>query len=95
MLLIGRLAGVAVLVWFYLTAKKKGEPPLKWALLGFIGYWLAWGLVYLTIVKGLIGMSQGNFTMAFLIYQLPVAIAISICFFIRRKLIADAAAEKN
>lgn len=95
MLLIGRLAGVAVLVWFYLTAKKKGEPPFKWALLGFIGYWLAWGLVYLTIVKSLIGMSQGNFTMAFLIYQLPVAIAISICFLIRKKLISDATAEKN
>jgi hypothetical protein len=95
MLLIGRLAGVAILVWFYLTAKEKGEPPLKWALLGFIGYWLAWGLVYLTIVKGLAGMIQGNFTMAFLVYQLPVVIAIGACFFIRKKLIADATAEKS
>jgi hypothetical protein len=95
MLLIGRLAGVAVLVWFYLTAKKKGEPPVKWALLGFIGYWLAWGLVYLTIVKALAGMIQGNFAMAFFIYQLPVVIAIGACFFIRKKLIADANAEKN
>ncbi|MGZ8143104.1 MAG: hypothetical protein ACXW0L_02350 [Methylosarcina sp.] len=95
MLLIGRLAGVAILVWFYLTAKKKGESPVKWALLGFIGYWLTWGLVYLTIVKSLAGMIQGNFAMAFFIYQLPVAIAIGACFFIRKKLIADASAEKN
>jgi hypothetical protein len=95
MLLIGRLAGVAVLVWFYITAKNKGEPPLKWALLGFIGYWLAWGLVYLTLVKSLVGMIQGNFMMAFFVYQLPVVIAVGVCFFIRKKLIADAAGGKN
>ena len=36
-------AGIAVLVWFYLTAKEKGEHRFNWAIVGLIGYWLVWG----------------------------------------------------
>lgn len=95
MLFLARFAGVAVLVWFYLTAKDKGEPPIKWAILGFIGYWLVWWLVNLTVVKNIVGMFPTNFTAIFLVNQIPALIAIGVCFFIRKKLIADAAAEKN
>ncbi len=34
MLLLAKFAGIAVLVWFYLTAKEKGEPAIKWAIIG-------------------------------------------------------------
>ncbi len=94
MLFLARFAGVAVLVWFYLTAKDKGEPPIKWAILGFIGYWLVWWLVNLTVVKNMVGMFPTNFTAIFLVTQIPALIAIGASFFIRKKLIADAA-EKN
>ena len=32
MLFLAKFAGIVVLVWFYLTAKDKGEPPVKWAI---------------------------------------------------------------
>ena len=50
MLFLAKFAGIAVLVWFYLTAKDKGEQPLKWAIIGLIGYWIAWWAVRLTVV---------------------------------------------
>jgi len=42
MLFLAKFAGIVVLVWFYLSAKDKGEPPVKWAIIGLIGYWIAW-----------------------------------------------------
>lgn len=95
MLFLARFAGVAILIWFYLTAKKKGEPPIKWALLGFIGYWITWWLVNLTIVKSMAGMIPHSFTVAFLVNQIPAVVAICASVFIRKKLIADAAPEKK
>ncbi|MGR9088366.1 MAG: hypothetical protein ACU841_15040 [Gammaproteobacteria bacterium] len=95
MLLLARIAGVVVLVWFYITAKNTGEPPIKWALLGLIGYWLTWWIVNLTVVRGLSGMIHGSFAMAFLIYMIPAITGVVVCVFIRKKLIADAKAEKN
>lgn len=91
MLYLAKFAGIAVLVWFYLTAKEKGEPAVKWAIIGLIGYWLAWWLVNLTVVKGLAGMAPKNLTMLFLVNQVPAFGAIVAAFFIRKKLLADAA----
>ncbi len=51
MLFLAKFAGIAVLVWFYLTAKDKGEQPFKWAIVGLIGYWIAWWAVKLTVVS--------------------------------------------
>jgi uncharacterized membrane-anchored protein len=90
MLLLARLAGVAVFLWFYFTAKEKGEPPFKWAILGFIGYWLAWWLLNLTIAA----MIPSGHMMEFLVHQIPAVGAIGACFFIRKKLIADADTAK-
>ena len=96
MLLLSKLAAIAILIWFYLTAKEKGEPPLKWVILAFIGYWLTWWLVNLTIVNGLFGgMMPKSFMVAFLVNQIPAIGAICASFFIRKKLIADASAEKS
>ena len=53
MLFLAKFAGIAVLVWFYLTAKDKGEQPIKWAIIGLIGYWIAWWVVRLTVVAAL------------------------------------------
>ncbi|MGR8980866.1 MAG: hypothetical protein ACU84H_12365 [Gammaproteobacteria bacterium] len=94
---LARFAAVAVLVWFYLTAKKKNQPPVKWAIIGFIGYWLTWGLVNLTLVKAMAAIIPSSFTMAFLVNQIPALAAICASYFIRKKLIsdADAAAGEN
>jgi hypothetical protein len=94
MLLLAKFAGIAVLVWFYLTAKEKGEQPVKWAVIGLIGYWITWWALRLTIVEGLSGGALSrNPTTAFLIFQIPALCAIGAAFLIRKKLISDSAVK--
>ena len=95
MLFLAKFAGVAVLVWFYLTAKDKGEQPFKWAIIGLIGYWIAWWVVRLTVVAALSGLVAKSAMMTFLVIQIPAFCAIAAAFFIRKKLLADADAENN
>lgn len=94
MLLLSRLAGLAILVWFYLSAKKVGEPPVKWAVIGFIGYWITWFLVNLTVVKSMAAVMKGSMAMALLVNLTPAVIGIIACYFIKKKLIADTSAGK-
>lgn len=94
MLHLARFAAIAVLVWFYMTAKEKGESPINWAIIGLIGYWITWWMVKLTVVSALSGMVAKNPTGTFLLVQIPALCAIAAAFLIRKKLLADAA-EKN
>jgi hypothetical protein len=91
MLFLAKFAGIAVLVWFYLTAKNKGEPPFKWAIIGLIGYWIAWWVVRLTVVTALSGVVAKSAMMTFIVIQIPALCAIAAAVFIRKKLLADAA----
>ena len=80
-------SGVGVLVWFYLTAKEKGEHRFNWAIVGLIGYWLAWGGVKLVLtISGLV--AKGTI-MAVIVNQIPVICAIGAAFIVRRKLLSD------
>ena len=90
MLLLAILGGIAVLVWFYLTAKDKGEPRFNWAITGLIGYWIAWGAVRLTVVAALSGLVAKGSIMAIIVIQIPALCAITAAVFIRKKLLADA-----
>ncbi|MFZ2406457.1 MAG: hypothetical protein WAW41_15080 [Methylobacter sp.] len=94
MLHLARFAAIAVLVWFYMTAKEKGEPPINWAITGLIGYWITWWAVKLTVVSALSGMVAKNPTGTFLLVQIPALCAIGASFLIRKKLLSDAA-EKD
>lgn len=94
MLHLARFAAVAVLVWFYMTAKEKGEPPINWAITGLIGYWIAWWAVKLTVVSALSGIFAKNPTGTFLLVQIPALCAIGAAFLIRKKLLADAAEKE-
>ncbi|MFZ2171474.1 MAG: hypothetical protein WAW61_17770 [Methylococcaceae bacterium] len=95
MLLLAKFAGIVVLVWFYITAKDQGEQPIKWAIIGLIGYWIAWWAVNLTVVSALSSLFPKNFTAVFIIAQIPAVCAVGAAFLIRKKLLADAEAEKN
>jgi hypothetical protein len=95
MLFLAKLAGVAILVWFFLTAKSQGEQPYKWAIIGLIGYWTAWWAIKLTVVTALAGIVGKSATMSFLLIQIPALGAIAIAFFIRKKLLADAAGKTS
>jgi hypothetical protein len=91
MLFLAKFGGIVVLVWFYLTAKDKGEPSFKWAIIGVIGYWIAWWAVKLTVVNALAGLVAKSAMMTFIVIQIPALCAIAAAFLIRKKLLADAA----
>ena len=95
MLFLAKLAGIAVLVWFFLTAKSQGEQPYKWAIIGLIGYWTTWWAIKLTVVTALAGLVAKSATMTFLLVQIPAICAIAVAFFIRKKLLADIAEKKS
>ncbi|NOT10882.1 MAG: hypothetical protein HOP23_03450 [Methylococcaceae bacterium] len=94
MLYLAKFAGIAVLVWFYLTAKDKGESGVQWAIIGLIGYWVTWWLVKLTVLSALVGMVSKTVTMVFLVTQIPAFCAIAAAVVIRKKLLTDAAGKK-
>lgn len=93
MLYPAKFAGLAILVWFYLTAKEKQQPAVQWAVIGIIGYWLTWWLVKLSVLHPLGDMFVKSPTSMFLVTQIPAIAGICACFFIRKKLIANAAKE--
>jgi len=84
MLLLAKAAGIAILVWFYLTAKNQGEPPIKWAVIGLMGYWIAWWCVKLTAVAVLSGLVAKSATGTFMLLQIPALIGIGAAFLIRK-----------
>lgn len=90
MLLLAKAAGIIILVWFYLTAKNHGEPPIKWAVIGVMGYWIAWWAIKLTLVSALSGLVAKSGTGTFLLLQIPAIIGVGAAFLIRKKLLADA-----
>ncbi len=89
MLLLARIAGIAVMIWFFLTAKEKGEPAFKWAIIGLIGYWIVWWLVNLTVFSVMKGLIPKSMTMVFIANQIPALCAIFAAFLIRKKLLSD------
>lgn len=90
MLILARLAAIAVLVWFFLSAKEKGQSVVNWVIVGLLGYWIAWFAVKLTFVAAFSAMFAKSATGTFLLLQVPTLAAIAAAYFVRRKLISDA-----
>jgi hypothetical protein len=89
MLFLAKLGGILVLIWFYLTGKKLGETPVRWAIIGLVGYWVSWWLGEELILSNLEGMFSKNPVMIFLVTQIPVVCGLVAVFFVRKKLIKD------
>ena len=89
MLILAKLVGILTLVWFYLTAQKQGESGIKWAIIGLIGYWVAWWLGNALILSSLSGMFTKSPVMVFLITQIPVVCGVGAAILVRNKLIKD------
>ena len=83
MLLLAKILAVAVVVWFYLAAREHKQPPLNWAVIGFIGYGLGWGITY-----GL--MHVLSMKMNVMVMQIPAFAGAFAAYLVREKLIADA-----
>jgi hypothetical protein len=95
MLLLAKLTGVLVLVWFFTTGKKMGENPIKWAIIGLIGYWLAWWIGNKLILGSLVGMFSKKTFIIYLVTQIPVVCGAVAAFFVRKKLIKIAEKEQG
>lgn len=90
MMILAKLAGILSMVWFYFTGKKMGEPPVKWAIIGLIGYWLSWWLSRELILSNLIGVFTKNTTLIYLVTQIPMICGVIAIIFVRKKLISNA-----
>lgn len=93
MLLPAKLAGILILVWFYHSGKKVGEPGIKWAIIGVIGYWITWWLANQLILAPLTPKFTQGSAMVFLLTQVPMLLAVAAGFLIRKKLISDVAKD--
>jgi uncharacterized membrane protein YuzA (DUF378 family) len=91
MLILAKVLAIAVLVWFYTTARDKGEPAINWAVTGFIGYVIVWGLIYALINKLFGTNAKGSFV----IMQIPALCAIAATYFIRQKLCSNVAEKEG
>ncbi|MFZ2726959.1 MAG: hypothetical protein WAX77_11955 [Methylococcaceae bacterium] len=89
MLFFAKVAGIAVLVWFYLTAKNNNQSAIQWAIIGVIGYWITWWLVKLTVVAVLTPLVAKSFAGTVAVVQIPALVALAAAFFIRKKLLSD------
>jgi hypothetical protein len=94
MLLLTKLAALGVIIWFYLTADKNGEPPVKWAIIGLIGYGLAWLLIDFVLDNALSAAMAKSKGGSFIIGQFPVLGGLIAAYFIRKKLVGDAKTTK-
>lgn len=79
MFILAKMVGIIVLVWFAMSAKSYGEYWLRWAIVGLIGYWLTWTLLYITLS----------------IPIAPTFVALAVTYFIRKKLVYDANKNKT
>ncbi|CAG1020140.1 hypothetical protein DOJK_00120 [Patescibacteria group bacterium] len=95
MLILAKVFAILVLVWFYQTARDKGEPAINWAVTGFIGYAIVWAMLRFTLVSMLWKAVEKNVTMGFLLVQIPAVCGVIAAYFIRKILIAKAEAAKN
>ena len=89
---LAKVAGIAILIWFYQSAKKNNENGINWAIIGLIGFWLVWWIVTLTVANPWLDSftKGGPVVLLLLIRQLPAIAGIVVAFFIRKKLIASA-----
>lgn len=81
-MLLAKIAAVAILVWFYYSAKDHNQEPFKWIIIGLIGFGITWEAAHL-----LTDALTNNRIVA---STLPAVIATVGAALVRQKLLADA-----
>jgi len=90
MLLLAKLAALGVIIWFYMTAEKNGQPPVKWAVIGLVGYMIAWFLVDFVIDSAFAAVLAKKGGGVFVLGQIPALGGLLAAHLIRKKLLGDA-----
>ncbi len=81
-MLLAKIVAIAILVWFFQSAKENGQQPFKWAIIGLVGFGITWEAAHL--ITDTLTENRPIASM------LPAIIATAGAFFIRQKLISDA-----
>ncbi|NOT83614.1 MAG: hypothetical protein HOP02_02295 [Methylococcaceae bacterium] len=90
-MMLAKIAAIIMLVWFFQTAKEQQENPVKWVLIGLVGYWLVWWIVTLGVANPLLkGMPNRSWMILSVVRHLPAIAAIIAAVLVRKKLLADA-----
>jgi hypothetical protein len=87
MLLLSKLAALGIIIWFYMTAEKNGQPTTKWVAIGLIGYLLGWFILDLIIDKTFAAALTRRSGGAFVLGQIPTLSGLLMAFFVRKKLL--------
>jgi hypothetical protein len=81
-MLLAKIAAVAILVWFYHSAKENGQEPFKWVIIGLIGFGITWEAAHLITDA----MTENRLIAS----TLPAVIATVGAALVRKKLLLDA-----
>ncbi|MEQ1635693.1 MAG: hypothetical protein ABL903_03305 [Methylococcales bacterium] len=93
-MMLAKIAAIIVLVWFFQTATAQKENPVKWILIGLIGYWLIWWIVTLAVANPLLNsLPNRSWMLLSVIRHLPAIAAVLAAVLVRKKLLADV--QKN
>lgn len=89
MLLLSKLAALGIVIWFYTTAEKNGQPAVKWAAIGLIGYLLGWFILDVIVDKTFATALSRRGGGAFVLGQIPTLSGLIMAFFVRKKLLSN------
>lgn len=89
MLLLAKLGALAVVIWFYTTADKNGEPPVKWAVIGLVGYIITWFLTDFIFDSAFAEVTAKKGGGVFIVGQLPALAGLLTAYLIRKKLLSN------
>lgn len=81
-MLLAKIVAVAILVWFFHSAKENGQEPFKWAIIGLVGFGITWEAAHLITDA----MTENRLIAS----TLPAVIAAVGAWAIRQKLVSDA-----
>ncbi len=83
-MIIGSIAGIVILVWFYYTAEELNRKPLHWALAGFVVYFtvaLFWTYFITPSIKDAAMHSRDTFLMYVVRYAYIIIASTSAVIF--------------
>ncbi len=83
--MLAKLLGLAVLIWFYKTAKQVGENAIQWAVFGVIGFFLSATIAHYVISEALLAVVSDDTGWALFIRQLPIFLGLGVVYLLRKK----------
>lgn len=89
--MLGSLAAIIIVFWFYQTAISKGKDPLQSAILGFVVYLIpaaAWTLLVTPSIRPAVEHSS-NFFMALIAQYAYILVALICAAWVRSKHFAE------